>query len=268
MITYTRDEPLLTLSHVSKIIGSHVILHDLNAQITNITRADKTQGQIVCILGPSGIGKTRLARIVAGLDQPTSGAVMIEGKPTFKGLVGLVPQNYPLFEFTSVQNNFLIAGRYGGLSVTKAKVKAQELSEELGLTHYLQMYPCQLSGGTRQRVAIVRQLMCSKHFIVMDEPFSGLDPIMKRQACKVITQIAERDTLNTVIINTHDVTEGMAIADTVWLLGPEVPGVQGANIVEQWDMAARGLCWREDIVTDPEFQKLVGEVKQRFQTLV
>ncbi len=264
---YTRTTALLTLDHINLSFGQKVVLRDVSAQILDVERETVT-GQVVCVLGPSGIGKTRLARIMAGLDKPTSGRVLIgdNRKPVEKGLVGLVPQNYPLFDFATVKKNLVIAGRQAGLAPFAALSKAMVYVTAFDLTAYLDLYPAQLSGGTRQRVAIVRQLMTSDHYLIMDEPFSGLDPLMKRRALEVITKVASMDTLNTIIINTHDVTEGMAIADTVWLLGIE-PGQPGARIVETIDMAALGFAWRPDITHDHEFLDLVAHTKDRFAAL-
>lgn len=265
---YTRTKPLLRVDHVSLELGGKLILRDVCAEIDDIERADCVQGQVICFLGPSGIGKTQLSRIIAGLQSPTSGHVLLENdQPVQKGMVGMVPQNYPLFEYDTVIGNLLIAGRQAKLNAEESAFKAAELLITFGLEPYRRMYPSQLSGGTRQRVAIIRQLMCSEHYLVMDEPFSGLDLIMKQRACELITQVANRDTLNTIIVVTHDVTEGMSVADTVWLMGRE-PDKQGARVVEQYDLATEGFCWQPDITTRPDFMKYVAHVKERFKTLV
>lgn len=272
-IAYEKQQTLLSIEGVTLQLGGRLILRDVTATIKNITRPDCVQGQVICFLGPSGIGKTRLSRIIAGLDAPTSGRVTLaDGVPIRKGLVGMVPQTYPLFEFTSVLQNFLIAGKQAGLSAQAAKQKAQEFIDEFNLGDYLNRYPKELSGGTRQRVAIVRQLMCSEHLLVMDEPFSGLDLIMKERACELVTEVANRHDLNTIVVVTHDVSEGMSVADTVWLMGLErdLAGnfIPGAKLVEEFDLAHEGLCWRPDLLTDQRFIQFVAMVKERFRTLV
>lgn len=256
---YEKAETLIAVEGVSLTYGDRLILRDVNATIQNITRPDAVQGQVVCFLGPSGIGKTQLSRIIAGLQAPTTGRVLLNGQPTRKGLVGMVPQTYTLFDFATVRENLAIARRQGG---THVDAEARYV-EVFGLTGFLDLYPAQLSGGTKQRVAIVRQLLCAEHFILMDEPFSGLDLVMKQRACELITQVANLHELNTIIVVTHDVTEGMSIADTVWLMGRE-PGQPGSHIVEQYDLAADGLCWRPDITRDPAFLIKVADVKKRF----
>lgn len=274
MIPYTRADVLLSIEHVSLSFGSRVILRDVNAEIRDIRQEGETRGQVVCFLGPSGIGKTQLSRIIAGLQKPTSGHVFLSGAQPFRpyvaapGLVGMVPQNYSLFEFATVAENFEIAGRQAGLTKAQSDAKAASYVKEFGLEDRVHDYPGQLSGGTRQRVAIIRQLMCAGHYLVLDEPFSGLDPLMKRKASEMIQRVANLDEQNTVIIVTHDVTEGCAIADTVWMLGRE-PGLPGARLVEQYDLAERGLCWADpDLPLTTDFLAFVSTVKARFSSLI
>jgi ABC-type nitrate/sulfonate/bicarbonate transport system ATPase subunit len=276
-LIYSRSQQkLLELQGVSLSFGNRPVLRDVNATITKIERPDAIEGQVICFLGPSGMGKTQLSRIICGLQKPTSGVVLLDTDvPTRKGLVGMVPQNYPLFEFMTVQQNLTVAGRQGGLTDAENTAKAAGFVDAFGLSDYLTLYPKALSGGTRQRVAIARQMMCADHYLVMDEPFSGLDPIMKAKASEAITQLAAKDGLNTIIVITHDISEGLAVADMVWLLGLEreitpagVSGfLPGARLVEQYDLASMGFAWHPDIQSDPQFLEFVGVVKARFKTL-
>lgn len=295
MLEFTRTkEVLLDIQGVNLSFGTKVVLRDVDAQIVNLERPDTVQGQVICFLGPSGIGKTQLSRIIAGLQKPTSGRVLLpsgqaydengtpvhRGTPgalyhadveTFAGKVGMVAQNYWLPEYLTVDAHLWLAGKQGGLTAAQCQEKHNTFVELFGLGDYLKMYPKDLSGGTRQRVAIARQMMCVGHYLVMDEPFSGLDPIMKAKASEAITTLASLDTLNTIIVVTHDISEGMSVADTVWMMGyesaPSGGFLPGARLLEQIDLAAEGLCWRPDIQSDPRFLELVGTVKARFKTL-
>lgn len=262
---YTKAQTLLKIDQVWLTLGGRTILQDVNAEIQDIERPDVTQGQVVCFLGPSGIGKTRLTRLIAGLDTPTRGTITVAGHAS----VGMVPQNYPLFQFATVRQNFEIAGRQIGLTAAATRLKAAPYVEMFDLARYSDLYPEQLSGGTRQRVAIVRQLLCSKNFLVLDEPFSGLDPIMKRRACEVIQMVSQLDSLMTIILVTHDVFEGMSVADTVWLMGCDGVGsaATGARIMKQYDLAELGFAWHPDLMHDAEFQKLVAQVRAEFLML-
>ncbi len=272
---YTRGDLLVSIDHVSLHYGERVVLRDVCAEIRDVVRPPEhdVTGQVICFLGPSGIGKTQLSRVIAGLQKPTIGTVSLfcAGSPSFRewtspGAVGMVPQNYPLFEFATVEENLRIAGRQAGLSLKAAAEKADGFVQAFDLGAHVKDYPRALSGGTRQRVAIIRQLMCAGHYLVMDEPFSGLDPIMKRKASEMIVKVANYDERNTIIVVTHDVTEGCAIADSVWLMGRE-PGLPGARLVEQYDLAAMGLAWRENPTGDRDFLEFVASVKARFSTL-
>ena len=271
--TYTRtNQPLLELKHVTLKYGARTILRDVNALVTDLVRPNQNQGQVICFLGPSGMGKTQLSRIISGLTTPTSGVVLLDGDmPTRKGLVGMVPQNYPLFEFLTVRGNLQVAGRQARLTSQDLKTKLEGFLSTFGLEEYSTMYPKALSGGTRQRVAIARQMMCCDHYLVMDEPFSGLDPIMKGKASEAIRNLSTLDSLNTTIVITHDISEGLAVADMVWLLGLDRDlsnhPIEGARLVEQYDLAALGFAWHPEIQSDPTFQSFVAEVKGRFGTL-
>lgn len=273
MIPYTRGDVLLSIDHVSLSYGDRVILRDVNASIRDIRQEGIQRGQIVCFLGPKGIGKTQLSRVVAGLQKPTAGTVSLlcAASPAYReltapGRVGMVPQSYPLFEFATVAQNIEIAGRQAGLTKAKSDEKADAFIKRFKLSQYLRDYPAALSGGTRQSVAIIRQLMCVGNYLILDEPFSGLDPSMKTAASQLVREIADLDERNTVIVVTHDVTEGCAIADTVWLMGRE-PGQAGARLVEEHDLAQRGICWLEEPLKDAVFLSFVADVKAKFSSL-
>lgn len=268
MYAYTKEQVLLSIRDVSLKFGTKQVLSGVNTEIHNIERTDVTQGQVVCFLGPSGIGKTRLSRLIAGLDAPTSGSIALaDGKPARAGAVGLVQQSYPLFPYMTARENLEVAAKMGGLKVKAAiDAKIAARAETLGITEQtLSLYPKQLSGGQRQRVAIIRQLLCSEHLIIMDEPFSGLDIKAKAAACKLIMDVAQLHTLNTIIVITHDVTEGMSVADMVWLMGVQKDAPNsGASIIETYDLAERGLAWQPNIMDNPIFQEMVLRVKHRF----
>src|SRR5262249_19773833 len=114
-IPCTYGETLLKVTGVNKTLGSELILRDLDLEVRDILRPGMTQGQVVGLLGPSGIGKTTLFRLLAGLDVPDSGSILVENRPVQRGMVGVVAQNYPLFEHRTVFGNLRIAGKLGHL---------------------------------------------------------------------------------------------------------------------------------------------------------
>lgn len=267
MITYTKQQTLLKIEGIKLSFGSKVILNDVNAEVKDIERDDmSTQGQVVCFLGASGIGKTRLARLIACLDEPTAGTITLaNGIPTKAGLVGFVQQNYPLFSYMTAMENLLVAAKMNKNHLeADGIVNLAKYCDQLSISDAtLKLYPKQLSGGQRQRVAIIRQLLCSEHLLILDEPFSGLDIKAKQQACKLISDVAALDTLNTIIIITHDVTEGLSVADQAWLMGI-TEGKPGASIVKDYDLAAMGFAWQPDIQHRADFMEFVRQVKDQF----
>ncbi len=266
-------ETLLKVAGVSRTIGGMPILRDLNLEIKDLHRPGFTQGQVVGLLGPSGMGKTTLFRILAGLDTPDTGSVLIgpEQRPVQRGMVGVVSQNYLLFGHRTVAGNLKVAGRRAGLSGSACAAKTQDLLTRFGLEGHGSKYPVQLSGGQRQRVAIAQQFMCSEHFLLMDEPFSGLDLIAQQSVCDFIQEMALSDELKTFILVTHDVSAAMSVADTIWLLGRDRDAqgrpIPGARIQATYNLVERGLAWRKDITNTPEFLILRQEIRDAFTKL-
>jgi polar amino acid transport system ATP-binding protein/sulfate transport system ATP-binding protein len=264
---------LMKATGVNLTLGKNVILRDLDLEIRDVYRPGYVTGQIVGLLGPSGIGKTRLFRILAGIDCPDTGEILIGEKcePVRRGMVGVVAQNYPLFEHRSVVGNLELAARAAGLSGGAAKEKAAAYLQRFGLEDRADLYPCQLSGGQRQRVAIAQQFLCSENFVLMDEPFSGLDLLGVEQVCKMIAEVANGDELNTVIVVTHDIPAAVSVADTLWLLGRDRDEhgrvIPGARIKKTYNLAEMGLTWREGIAETKEFGEVVREIRGVFPTL-
>jgi NitT/TauT family transport system ATP-binding protein len=270
---YERKEVLLDIENVSVSYGGTPVLRDLSAQIRNVVRPGMQQGQIVGLLGPSGVGKSTLFRVLAGLLVPNEGTVSVgpERKPASPGLVGVVAQNYLLLDHRTILANLTIAGRQAGLGGRDARDTAQKYLESFGLAEHAAKYPIQLSGGQRQRVAIAQQLICSEHYLVMDEPFSGLDVVALEKVQHMLVDVATRHEENTLIVVTHDVSSAVAVCDTIWLMGRDhdTQGriVPGARVVETFDLIEMDLCWHPDILTRPACGDLIQRIKARFRTL-
>src|SRR5207244_6266740 len=132
----------------------------------------------------------RSFRIVAGLNHPTSGQVLVNSTltPVKAGMVGVVAQNYPLFENRTIFSNLLLAAKQMENSHESAHEKVLKYLRRLDMVDQAQLYPAQISGGQRQRIAIAQQLLCSEHFLLMDEPFSGLDVVMEAKVCELINE--------------------------------------------------------------------------------
>src|SRR5262249_55959558 len=143
------------------------------------------------------------------------------------------------------------------MNANEAKDKALQYLDKFGLVAQGLSWPVQLSGGQRQRVAILQQLMTNKHFIILDEPFSGLDPISITNAINLIAEVALQHTLNTFIVVTHDVTSALIISDHIYLLGRERDEagnpLPGARIMKTYNLIEEGLAYHPDIEDRPRF---------------
>ncbi len=263
---------LFKAKDISLRLGGNLILDKLSFDIIDRVRADKVTGQIVALLGPSGVGKTQLLRVIAGLSEADTGDVY-DGKdrPLQPGTVGVVFQNYILLRHRTVLGNLVVAGVMNGLSRAEAKDKAAHLLARFGLGERAGFYPMQLSGGQRQRVAIAQQLVKQKTLLLMDEPFSGLDPAALDEVVKLLVQVRDMDELNTIFIVTHDIRTALAVADTVLMLGRDraLDGKvsSGAHIRETIDMVKLGLAYRDDVETDAKFIELERRIKASFSKL-
>jgi ABC-type nitrate/sulfonate/bicarbonate transport system ATPase subunit len=272
-LPYSYKSPLLTLDHVSMRYGNDLILRDLNAQVLDVIRPGISQGQVVGIYGRSGIGKSVLCRLLAGLVAPSTGAVLVgeAQEPVQAGMVGYVQQRYPLFNHYSLRDNLLLAARRHH-DAPEAKARVEHYLGRFGLAAHAGKYPAHLSGGQRQRAAIAQQLLCSEHLILLDEPFSGLDVAMIDEVKKIIVEVTTMDELNTVLIVSHDIATTTALADRLWLLAPErspdtgqlLPGAT-LSPRHQYNLAQLGLAWHPDVEAEPEFAQFVAEIKDEIR---
>ena len=203
-------------------------------------------------------------RILAGLDKPDSGNVSIDIDNKMRtvkvGDIGVVFQRYPLFDDRSVLQNLIEPAINSGLNKNEAELKAIKFLEEFGLDNQISSFPAQLSGGQRQRVAIAQQLIQDRHYIILDEPFSGLDPNNIHNVISLLQRIANQHSKNTFIIVTHDITSALIISDTVIILG-KTSANEGSKIVKEYDMIEEGLAYQANIEDFPRFQQIRKEIK-------
>lgn len=269
---YTLGEDILNVENVSLVLGGKLILRDINLNVKDIIRPGKTQGQVITVLGPSGRGKTQLFKLLSGLNKPTTGSILLgpNKTPVKAGDVGVVAQNYPLFEYLTVQGNLEPVCKEKTIAEKKDKINFY--LEQFKMIENKDKYPALLSGGQRQRIAIIQQLLCSEHFVLMDEPFSGLDPVVKDEVCLMIEKVANLDEKNTCIIVTHDIPSAISISQYVWILGydydPEskLP-LPGARIKYVENLMDRGLAWRHDLANTPEFFAFNRDIRNTFNEL-
>jgi len=270
--SYEIKEPLLTLDDVGLSLAGRQILRGVSACVRNVTRPGVLQGQIVGVLGPSGIGKTQLFRLLAGLTSPDQGKILVgaQQKPVARGHVGVVGQAYPLFEHYTLLENLLVVARKHGLSRAAAREQAENMLARFGLADRASAYPATLSGGQRQRAAIAQQLLRPSPLLLMDEPFSGLDLAMVKEVCRLLSEVSTQSEELTIVIVTHDIAAALSVADTLWLLGrPHTAdgSAPGARIVHTIDLMERGLAWHPDVTHAPAFETTRREVERHFASL-
>lgn len=175
--------------------------------------------ELVCVIGPSGCGKSTLIRILAGLENHSSGEVLLDGKPvTGPGRDrGMVFQGYSLFPWLTVKRNVMFGPEMSGHSRITAESKAQQWLGLVGLNAFADAYPHQLSGGMRQRVAIARALVNEPRILLMDEPFGALDAQTRAKMQSHLLDIWKNLDI-TVLFITHDLDEAIYLADRILVL--------------------------------------------------
>jgi NitT/TauT family transport system ATP-binding protein len=175
--------------------------------------------EFVCVIGPSGCGKSTLIRMLAGLDEPCSGRVLLDGRPVSGPGPdrGMVFQGYTLFPWLTVLKNVLFGLQMQGRSGASAEAEARQWLELVGLAKFADHYPNQLSGGMRQRVAIARALAPSPRVLLMDEPFGALDAQTRAQMQTHLLEIW-RNVDVTILFITHDLDEAILLADRILVL--------------------------------------------------
>jgi ABC-type nitrate/sulfonate/bicarbonate transport system ATPase subunit len=274
-IAYEQKDTILHVSNLSIAYGSKVIISDINFEEKNVVRPDTKQGQIIAFVGRSGRGKSTLFRALTGLEQPTTGTVLIPdytqqvtngqqpAKQVAEGDVGFVNQKYTLFRHKTIYQALQYALRNVEGSFNEKNDKIMHYLSEWGLDACKDQYPNELSGGQRQRTAILEQLLSSGYYMVLDEPFSGLDVGNIQNVKNSLALINKSHELNTVIFSTHDIELAVELADSLYVLGygTNSDGTlkNTGTILRQFDFKKMGLAWQGDL--SPAHLEVVKEIK-------
>ena len=201
----------LIVKNVSKSFDGRTIIRNINVTLH--------EGELVCLLGVSGGGKTTLFNVISGLTLPDEGQVFLDGEEiTGKpGKISYMLQKDLLLTYRTIEDNVALPLIIKGMSKKEARKQAAPYFEEFGLEGTEKKYPRQLSGGMRQRAALMRTYMFSRNVALLDEPFSALDTITKGNMHTWYLNIMEQIHLSTLFI-THDIDEAILLSDRIYLL--------------------------------------------------
>ena len=206
----------ITATNLKKIYSGKEVVKDISLEVN--------QGEIVGLLGPNGAGKTTSFYMIVGLVRPNKGKVMFDGKdttsyPMYKRAqmgIGYLPQEVSVFRNLTVENNILAILELGKLNKKDRYERLESLLDEFGLTEHRKTMGQSLSGGQKRRVEIARALASNPKFILLDEPFAGVDPVAVEDIQAIISKLKEKNI--GVLITDHNVQETLAITDRTYLM--------------------------------------------------
>lgn len=199
------------LKNINKTFGTYKASDEVSFGIE--------KGKLIGLLGPSGSGKTTILRMIAGLEQPDSGEIIIDGKvvndipPSARG-IGFVFQNYALFRYMTVYDNIAFGLKVKKADNKKIKERVSELISLVGLKGLEKRYPSQLSGGQRQRVAFARALAPNPQLLLLDEPFAAIDAKIRQELRSWLKEMIEKLGITSIFV-THDQEEAIEVADEI-----------------------------------------------------
>ncbi len=198
--------------------GETVALQDVNFSVS--------EGEFVAIIGPSGCGKTTLLSLAAGLLTPTHGKVITDG-----GTLGYMLQKDELFPWRTIEKNIFLPLEIKRSNTPENRARALGLAEKYGLKQFLKSYPSALSGGMRQRAALIRTLAVDPDILLLDEPFSALDYQTRLAVCDDVYKII-RGEKKTALLITHDISEAISVADKIFVLSKRPAHVVAQHLIQ------------------------------------
>ena len=251
-------EMLLYVENLSVAYNDTVIIKDITLTEKDVVREGiANTGQVIAFVGRSGRGKSTFFKALTGLVPAATGKILIKdfeaadsnaAKIVEEGNIGFVDQKYTLFRHKTVKEALKFSLRKTKLSETEKEAKIKEYIQKWGLDNCVDKYPNELSGGQRQRTAIIEQLFSSDQFIVLDEPFSGLDVGNIEEVKKSFELLSSTSEYNTVIFSTHDIELAIELAQTIYVIGhPTLNGVKQSygTIVAKYDLRDMGIAWKD-----------------------
>ncbi|MGN2425430.1 ATP-binding cassette domain-containing protein [Raoultella sp. Lac2] len=228
----------IRINNIWQEYGDHVVLERINVEVK--------EGEFCSLVGASGCGKSTFLRLLLGQEQPTRGAITLDGQPLAPEpdrCRGVVFQRYSVFPHLSVLDNVTVGlelpsspclGRLFGAGKRAARDQAAQMLDKVGLSHVLDRYPAQLSGGMQQRLAIAQAFVMQPRVLLLDEPFGALDPGIRKDMHALLLQLWG-ETRMTVFMVTHDLAEGFNLGTRLLVFDkvrhdPQAPNAYGARI--------------------------------------
>lgn len=239
--------PLLELKNVSYAYhsksGETYALSDISFQIE--------RGEFIAIVGPSGCGKSTLLSLIAGLLEPESGSVLLDGKEigSFRGNTGYMLQRDHLFEWRTIYRNVILGLEIQHKLNDESRARVDKMLMDYGLYRFRNAMPSELSGGMRQRAALIRTLALDPELLLLDEPFSALDFQTRLTVCDDVSAILRKEK-KTAILVTHDLSEAVSMADRIVVLTKRPARIRS---IEQIDFARKDMTPFERR-NEPEFK--------------
>ena len=229
---------MIEAKHLWKKYGDKVVLERINLCVE--------EGEFVTLVGTSGCGKSTFLKMLLGTETPSSGQLLLDGKPIPDepgADRGIVFQQYSVFPHMTVLENVIatrgferrgLTGMLFGSARRQAREEAEAMLQEVGLGHACSLYPAELSGGMRQRLAIAQALLGKPRILLLDEPFGALDPVIRADMHELVLRLWRQYKL-TVFMVTHDLQEGFFLGTRLWVFDktrhdPQAPDAFGANI--------------------------------------